>query len=251
MSQIIAVHAFRGGTGKSNIVANVATVLAAWGKRVGVIDADVASPGIHVLFGPGDWQTGHTLNEYLWGRCEIKQCAHDVTASLGASFPGKLFLIPASMTPREITRVLRDGYDVGLLNDGFHQLVQDLHLDVLIIDTHPGLDEETLLSIAASDVLAIVLRPDEQHYQGTGVMIGMARQLDVPRIVLIVNNLARASDSVQVFKHVEQMFDCEVVAALPHSSEMMALASSGVFVLLYPDHPLTAELKQVAARLID
>jgi MinD-like ATPase involved in chromosome partitioning or flagellar assembly len=41
---------FHGGTGKSNIIANVAALLAAGGRRVGVIDTDVHSPGIHVLF---------------------------------------------------------------------------------------------------------------------------------------------------------------------------------------------------------
>ena len=56
-------------------------------------------------------------------------------------------------------RVLRDGYDVSLLNDGFHELVKGLRLDVLMIDTHPGLNEETLLSIAISDALAIICAP--------------------------------------------------------------------------------------------
>jgi Mrp family chromosome partitioning ATPase len=37
-------HSFRGGTGKSNMTANVAALLAQSGKRVGVIDADIQSP---------------------------------------------------------------------------------------------------------------------------------------------------------------------------------------------------------------
>jgi hypothetical protein len=31
---------------------------------------------------------------------------------------------------------------------------------------------------------------------------------------------------------------------------MMTLASSGIFALRYPDHPLTAQYKEVAARLM-
>ena len=50
MTQIIAVHSFRGGTGKSNLTANLATSLGLNGKRVAVLDTDLASPGIHVLF---------------------------------------------------------------------------------------------------------------------------------------------------------------------------------------------------------
>ena len=48
MSKIISIHSFRGGTGKSNTCANVTTLLAAQGMRVGVVDTDIQSPGIHV-----------------------------------------------------------------------------------------------------------------------------------------------------------------------------------------------------------
>lgn len=50
---IISIHSFRGGTGKSNTTANVAAVLAGEGRHVAVVDTDVQSPGIHVLFGGG------------------------------------------------------------------------------------------------------------------------------------------------------------------------------------------------------
>ena len=51
MAQIVSVHSFRGGTGKSNLTANLAVLTALQGKRVGIVDTDVQSPGIHVLFG--------------------------------------------------------------------------------------------------------------------------------------------------------------------------------------------------------
>ena len=85
MSKIISIHSFRGGTGKSNTTANVAAVLAADGRRVGVIDTDIQSPGIHILFGLSGEEIGHSLNDFLWGRCEIGQAAHDVTANLGGA----------------------------------------------------------------------------------------------------------------------------------------------------------------------
>jgi MinD-like ATPase involved in chromosome partitioning or flagellar assembly len=151
----------------------------------------------------------------------------------------------------EIARILRDGYDVGLLNDGFHRLIRDLKLDVLIIDSHPGLNEETLLSIAISDALVIILRPDAQDYQGTGVTVEVARKLDVPRMLMIVNKMPQVFDADEVKARVEQAYHCEVVAVLPHSDEMMALASSGVFALRYPEHPVTAALRRVAVRLVD
>lgn len=171
MAQIISVHSYRGGTGKSNTTANLAALLAAAGQRAGVVDTDIQSPGIHILFGLGESSIRHSLNDYLWGHCAIKETAHDVTAALGAGVRGRLFLIPSSMKAGDIARVLRQGYDVGVLRDGLHELIDALGLDVLMIDTHPGLNEETLLSIAISDALVIVLRPDQQDYQGTSVTV--------------------------------------------------------------------------------
>jgi MinD-like ATPase involved in chromosome partitioning or flagellar assembly len=71
----------------------------------------------------------------------------------------------------DIARILRDSYDVKLLNDGFRRFVKELKLDYLFIDTHPGLSKETFLSIAISHVLILILRPDKQDYQGTAVTI--------------------------------------------------------------------------------
>ncbi len=250
MSKIISIHSFRGGTGKSNTTANITTILAAQGLRVGAIDTDIQSPGIHVLFGMDEDEMGHSLNDYLWGRCSIEETAHDVTASLGPTVKGKVFLIPSSIKAGEIARVLREGYDVGLLNDGFHDLVENLNLDVLMIDTHPGLNEETLLSIAISDALVIILRPDQQDYQGTAVTVEVARKLNVPRLLLMVNKVPEVFNFNDVRTRVEQTYKSEVAAVLPHSDEMMALASAGIFALQYPDHPVTVSLKQVAAKLI-
>jgi len=250
MSKIISVHSFRGGTGKSNSVANLATLLAADGQKVGIVDTDIQSPGIHVLFGLTDDDMPHSLNDYLWGKCEIQQAALDVTPKLGVSLRGQIYLIPSSVKAGEIARVLREGYDVGLLNDGFRTLIDQIGLDVLMIDTHPGLNEETLLSIAISDALLIILRPDQQDYQGTGVTVEVARKLDVPRLLLMVNKVPTVFNFDEVRSRVTQTYRCEVAAVIPHSDEMMTLASAGVFVLRYPDHPVTGLYRQVLSRLM-
>ena len=90
MSKIISVHSFRGGTGKSNTSANLATIYAMKGLRVGVVDTDVQSPGIHILFNMDDSQMVHSLNDYLWGKCVITDTAVDVTNNLKTKWGGKL-----------------------------------------------------------------------------------------------------------------------------------------------------------------
>lgn len=250
MAHIVSIHSFRGGTGKSNLTANIATLLAAEGRCVGVIDVDIQSPGIHVLFAVDETQLQYSLNEYLWGKCAIKQAAYEVTERLSPDLIGRVFLIPSRLRAGEIARVLREGYDVGVLNDGIHRLVAELALDVLLIDTHPGLNEETLLSMALSDTLAIMLRPDQQDYQATSVAVEVARKLAVPRLVLIVNNVPPVFDLADVRAQVERTYACEVAAVLAHAPEMLALGSAGIFALRYPDHALTTALRQVALRLV-
>src|SRR5216684_3863745 len=166
MAKVVSVHSFRGGTGKSNLTANVATTLALSGKRIGIIDTDIQSPGIHVLFGMDEDSMTRALNDYLWAECPIEQTAYDVTPEKVKAAGGSIHLIPSSIRPGEIARVLREGYDVTRLIDGIRELIKCLSLDYMMIDTHPGLNEETLLSITISDALLIVLRPDSQDYQG-------------------------------------------------------------------------------------
>ena len=247
MSKIISVHSFRGGTGKSNTTANIAALLASDGAKVCIVDTDIASPGIHVLFGMEEDDMQHTLNDYLWGKCEIQEAAHDVTGKVGVPIKGKILLIPSSIQASEIARILREGYDVGLLNDGFREVVERLNLDYLLIDTHPGLNEETLLSIAISDALIIIMRPDNQDYQGTIVTVDVAKKLDVPNLFIVMNkvpeqNLKNGGEQ-NLREQIEQKYDSKVGAIFPHSDHMMTLASSGIFSLKYPDDDMAKNMR--------
>ena len=219
------------------------------GYRVGVVDTDIASPGIHVLFNLDESEMVHSLNDYLWGKCSIEEAAHDVTGLIGGDIKGQIFLIPSSIKAGEIARILREGYDVGLLNDGFRDVVEKLHLDYLLIDTHPGLNEETLLSIAISDALVIILRPDSQDYQGTIVTVDVAKKLDVPKMLMVVNKVPSTFDLADVRTRVEQTYNATVAAVFPHSDEMMTLASSGIFVIQYPDNPVTKAIRSLVDQL--
>lgn len=249
MSKIISIHSFRGGTGKSNTTANIAAQFALMGRRVGVIDTDIQSPGIHVLFGLNGREIQHSLNDFLWGKGDIGDAVHDVTAHLSPTMPGKVFLIPSSAQADEIVNVLREGYNVSLLTEGFRKLVDELALDVLLIDTHPGLNEETLFSIAISHALVIVMRPDHQDYEGTGVTVEVARSLEVPNMSLVVNKTPPALDIDEVMNRVQQTYAVDDVTVLPHCDEMMNLASGGVFSTAYPDHELTGLYRDLAMKL--
>lgn len=251
MATIVSVHSFRGGTGKSNTTANLAACLAASGRRVGVIDADIQSPGIHVLFGLSGDDVGASLNDFLWHGRAIGEVAQDVTERQGVPLAGRLFLIPSSMQPGEIARVLREGYDAQRLTEGLRDLVAELGLDVLFIDTHPGLNEETLLSLVISHALLVIMRPDKQDYEGTGITVRVARELEVPRISILVNKAPADLSAEAIADRVRAAYGCPVADVLPHSDDLMGLASEGVFSFRYPEHPLSARYRHVADGLVE
>jgi MinD-like ATPase involved in chromosome partitioning or flagellar assembly len=252
MVKVVSVHSFRGGTGKSNTTANLAAMVAQAGNRVGIVDTDIQSPGIHVLFGFDESHMDLSLNDYLWGRCAVEEAAYDVSHVLQGSgiTNSAIYLIPSSLKAGEIARVLREGYDVGLLNDGFQELIHQLNLDFLFIDTHPGLNEETLLSITISDVLLLIMRPDRQDFQGTAVTVDIARRLEVPKMLLIVNKALSSFDFDALKKEVQDTYGAPVAAVLPLTEEMIQLGSSDVFSLRFPDHPLSQIYKGIGGLLM-
>lgn len=250
MGRIVSIHSYRGGTGKSNTTANLAATVAMKGQRVGIIDTDIQSPGIHVLFGLDEGKINRSLNDYLWGRCAIEETAYNITLPEIGTNRGHIFLIPSSVKTGEITRILREGYDVGLLNDGFQQLIERLRLDYLFIDTHPGLNEETLLSIAISDALVLILRPDRQDFQGTAVTVEVARKLNVPKMLLVINKVLPTLDFASLREQVEATYNAHVAGIFPLSTEMLELGSAGLFCLRHPYHPLTRELQKVAQEIM-
>jgi len=256
MGEILSIHSFRGGTGKSNLTANLATQYALRGFRVGIVDTDINSPGIHVLFGFDESTITRALNDFLWGKASIEQIAYPIHET-SANSPERAFLrdtriwlIPSSMRTSEIARVLREGYDVSLLNEGFHSLIDALSLDYLFIDTHPGLNEETLLSFSISDALIVILRPDEQDWQGTAVTVDIARKLEVASLNLVVNKALSRFDFRQVKNEIEAAFGAPVLGVLPLTEDVAANASRNIFSGTHPDHVWSQTIRSIVDQLL-
>lgn len=252
MTKIISTHSYRGGTGKSNLTANLAAGLALRGHRVGVVDTDIQSPGIHTLFKVDPHTVRYTLNDYLWGRCGVAETALDVTSGVvdEAGTPlvpegGKVFLVPSSIKTGEIARILKEKYDVEDLNTGFQSLCQELELDYLMIDTHPGVNEETLLSIAISDTLMLILRPDIQDYQGTAVTLELARKLEVPQLLLVVNKALETFDFNDLSQRIFSSYRTPVAAVLPLSTEMVRIGSTGLIRTMFPAHAFSQGVETI------
>jgi MinD-like ATPase involved in chromosome partitioning or flagellar assembly len=247
--QIVSIHSYRGGTGKSNMTANLAACLCDMGHRVAVLDTDLQSPGVHVLFGfkPGELRV--SLIDFLWGKAAIDETAYDVTSRIGTSGDGRCWLVPASMTTKAITRIVEEGYDVNRLNAHFDRLLEELELDELLIDTHPGLNRESMLTTAISDVLIVLVRPDQQDYDGTAVLVEVAGKLEIPHIYLAANKVFSQVDQDDLCEKLKEAFGYEVIGVVPLSEDLARLQSRELFVRANPDHEIAHRIRGIAERI--
>ncbi len=259
--QIIAVHSFVAGTGRSSLIANLAALLAAK-HRVAVIDLDLLTPSLHILLGLQEDDTRYWVNDYLSGVCDIEHTAHEIKRDTSAnsmsaystsanSMParsGALFLVPASDYIREIKSSLRLQYDPERLHTGFQRLIEALSLDFLLINVQAGLNGVTLPTIATAEALATVMRLDRQDYQGTAVTLDVASQLDIDHLLVIANMVPAIYDRADVERELLETFE-QPSCVIPHSAEFAAAAQQGLFVERYPHHPHTATLEKVATAL--
>jgi septum site-determining protein MinD len=251
MVECIVFHSARSGVGKSTVAANVAVLLAAQGRRVGLVDANLQDGGLALFFGLPEIRIDDTLNDFLLERCDGTKAFYEVTPP--SIVGGRLLLLPASSHPRDLTSLVRQGFRVERMTDDLLRLAETLRLDTLLIDTHAGLQEQTQLSILAlamAQTLLIVLRLDQRDYQGTGVSIDVARALRVRKVALVVNQIAASFNPASVKESLEAVYDDKVLALLPYEAEIAALASADLFVLRHPKHSVTRLLEQIAGTLI-
>jgi len=249
MAKIVAIHSYRGGTGKSNLTANIATMVAQAGNCVAIVDLDLPSPGIHALFGLEE-QIKYTLNDYIWSQCAIADVIHDVSQVMThKAANSRLYLLPSSVKLADISRILREGYDFEFLLAGFRELIELLKLDYLFIDTHPGLNQETLVSLTISNVVLYIMRPDKQDFLGTAVTVDVARRLQVPKILIIVNKALKEYNFALLSQDVESTYQTRVAGILQQSDEVMRMASKGIFAVRYPNHQFSRVINGIARQL--
>lgn len=139
--QVIAVTGGKGGIGKTNVAINLAMALAALGRRVMLLDADLGLGTIDVVLG---LQAKATLADVLGGSCELRDIL--------LPGPGGIRVLPAASGVRELTRLSAAQY-AGLIQ-AFSALANEV--DVLIVDTAPGISDGVLSFVRAAHEVLVV-----------------------------------------------------------------------------------------------
>ena len=249
---IISVQSFKGGTGKSTISANLAVTLAQLGKRVGVVDLDLEGPGLHVIFGVSDSDVKATINDVLQHKAPVSQSVVDLTSKIQLK-AGCLIFCPAGHKLDDILSILDTGFNLYTFKRVLEDLARDYNLDYLLIDSHPGIEKDTLLSMALCDYLVLISRVDQQDLFGSGVMTEVASQLRKP-VVLILNMVPSSvseKEAAKIAERLAELFHLHVLTALPFNSDVLENLSKGVFVLEKPKDPLTKRFTEIAMKMLE
>ena len=171
VDRIIAIASGKGGVGKSTVAANLATALAAEGRRVGLLDADVYGPSQPRMLGV----SGRPASPD--GKTILPLRNHGVTLmSLGL------------MTQEDEAVVWRGPMLMGALQQMLFQ-VQWGALDVLIVDLPPGTGDVQMTLTQKSDVdgVIIVSTPQDIALLDARKGIDMFRKMNTPIIGMIEN----------------------------------------------------------------
>jgi MinD-like ATPase involved in chromosome partitioning or flagellar assembly len=96
----------------------------------------------------------------------------------------------------------------------------------------------------------LILRPDQQDFQGTAVAVDIATSLDVPNLFLVINKALTRYDFDQVRKQVENFYHQSVAAVLPLTEDLVDLGSADIFALRFPEHPWSQGVRQVADAIL-
>ncbi len=249
MTKVIAVHSFKGGTGKTTLTANLAATLAQT-HRVGVMDLDLSGPGLHVIFGLKRGEIKSTLTDIFLGDATPNDVVIDLTQRLGLA-KGKLYFCPASNKVEDMLRLLRAGLEVSLFQDTLQKVGEQYKLDFIIVDTHPGVENDTVLSMGCCDALVLVSRVDQQDLFGTAVMVLLAETFEKPTF-LTLNMIppgVKIKDAVRVGRELAQLFRSRFLEAFEFQIDVINNLSRSVFVLDQPNSPFARKITDAAEML--
>lgn len=245
----LAIHSFKGGTGKSLIAANLAVSLALEGKSVGAMDLDLSGPGLHAIFELKKEEIKNTLNDILLMKCSPMETVIDLTERLGLR-KGRLVFTPASYKAEDIVRILSKGYELPIFRNAVEEVSKAYDLDYSFIDTHPGIEQSTLVAMGACDAILLVSRIDSQDIFGTGVMLEVAKALKKP-VFLVANMVPPGVDEEKLEQRLASMYGVPVITAIPFYTEVLRALSSGVFVLKNPGHDFASKMKPLTSKMLE
>lgn len=166
----VSFYSFKGGTGRSTSLCNVAYSLAKQGARVGCMDFDLAAPGLHLIFKDiGKLYIGtDTIHNYLDPEKPKKDIEEYVIRPNESwndtSMPGEIFLMAGSVEPPGKSSIEDKWTDIEVLIADFKRAMD---LDYLLLDSRSGLSQHMVPMFDQADDFLAFHKWTNQHRVGT------------------------------------------------------------------------------------
>jgi MinD-like ATPase involved in chromosome partitioning or flagellar assembly len=255
MGKIIAVHSYKGGTGKTSLSVNLGATYARKGKKVCLMDLDFRAPSLHAIF--KDHQADYWLNDYLNGVCEIDKVLVDATKDYGNG--GKLMVAlanPSTEAIRDMTAKDRkwEMKALGRLLSLRSSLLNDSEFDYIIFDTSPGLQYSSINAIVTADIALVVTSLDASDINGSQRMTTELYDLFEKKTGILVNkvvseNLSTKEGQKKFSKNIKGIYNLPILATIPCYCEVLRAAGNFIFTEERPEHPFTETLEEIATNV--
>jgi ATP-binding protein involved in chromosome partitioning len=223
---------------------NLALALVAQGARVGLMDADVYGPSIHVLMGTGDArpQAGATK--------EIAPIEKDGLKLMSLGF----------LTERGQPVIWRGPIVMGVVKK-FLMDVEWGELDYLMIDMPPGTGDAqlTLVQTVPLTGAIIITTPSELSLVDAEKGLQMYRSVNAP-VLGIIENMTyfvcpHCGERTEIFAHgggreISERLGVEFLGELPLDPELRKVGDEGHPIVLHdPKSPMARAFLDIAARI--
>jgi MinD-like ATPase involved in chromosome partitioning or flagellar assembly len=199
---VVAFYSFKGGVGRTTLLAAVAWHLARQGKRVVAIDLDLEAPGLASLLkvdtprGALDYIVDHIAT----GTGDLTDCFGPPTA-MEDTVASQITVLPAGATSWSyLEKLARLDYAGSALEAGTSSPVADAMVsllkavrtrfspDYVLVDSRSGLHDLGGLSLhGLSHVDILIIRANEQAYQGLDLTLqALVRRKRAEELTLLV-----------------------------------------------------------------
>jgi MinD-like ATPase involved in chromosome partitioning or flagellar assembly len=253
MSKIIAVHSYKGGTGKTLFSVNLAATFAKAGKKVCVFDLDFRAPSLFAILKTPN--ADFWLNDYLNNTCEINKTLVNLSSRIPGN--GKFYACLANPS----TEAIRDMSSkdrkwemraLGRLLALRESLFKDQEFDYLVFDTSPGLQYSSINAIVAADFVAVATTGDRSDVDGTKRMLAELYNLFEKKTGLVLNKVldpSATAKKTEIQNKIKADYQVPMLGMVPCFCEILRAEGNLIFVQDKPDHPFTKILAEMARKI--
>ncbi|NQZ50152.1 MAG: MinD/ParA family protein [Moritella sp.] len=239
--KVIAVSGGKGGVGKTNVTLNMAVALAAQGKRVMVLDADLGLANVDVLLG---LRVHKNISHVISGECTLDDILIEG--------PNGILIAPATSGTRSMVELSTQEH-AGLIR-AFGELKTPI--DVLLVDTAAGISEMVLSFCRASqDILMVVCDEPTSITDAYSLIKLLSKEHGVHQFKIVANMVRSLREGQELFTKLTRVTDrfldatLELVACIPFDNCVrQAVRKQKVVVEAFPKAPASLAFRALASR---